>query len=116
MAILFSMPRTSPPAYPRHRQQLAALGDRLRAARLRRRLTQAMVAERVGIAIPTLRKLEAGDPAVSLATLIRVLHVLGLGQDIDVLAAHDTLGRALQDQALNAPRPARARVAPERPR
>jgi transcriptional regulator with XRE-family HTH domain len=102
------MPRTSPPTHPRHRAQLVALGDRLRAARLRRKLTQAMLAERVGVAVPTLRKLESGDPGTSLATVIRVLQVLGLAQDIDLLGAQDTLGRALQDHALKAPRQGRA--------
>ena len=91
------MPRVTPPTHPRHLRQLSALGERLRAARLRRKLTQAMVAERVGVTLPTIRKLESGDPTSSLATVIRVLQVLGLAQDIDKLAAQDELGRELQD-------------------
>ena len=67
------------------------------AQRLRRKLTQAMLAERVGVTLPTIRKLEAGDPSSSLATVIRVLQALGLAQDIDALAAQDVLGRELQD-------------------
>lgn len=98
------MPRLTPPTHPRHARQLAALGERLRAARLRRKLTQAMVAERVGVTLPTIRKLESGDPSSSLATVIRVLQVLGLAQDIDALAAGDELGRALQDSELKRPR------------
>ena len=98
------MPRLTPPTHPRHRDQLTALGGRLRAARLRRKLTQAMLAERVGVALPTLRKLEAGDPSTSLATVVRVLQVLGLAQDIDKLAAEDALGRELQDMELKSPR------------
>src|SRR5690606_14989146 len=97
------MPRLTPPTHPRHARQLAALGARLRAARLRRKLTQAMVAERVGVTLPTIRKLESGDPSSSLATVIRVLQVLGLAQDIDALAAGDELGRALQDSELKRP-------------
>ncbi len=91
------MPRLTPPTHARHRNQLSALGERLRAARLRRKLTQAMLAERVGVTLPTIRKLEAGDPSSSLATVIRVLQALGLAQDIDALAALDVLGRELQD-------------------
>ena len=91
------MPRLTPPTHPRHLCQLTALGERLRAARLRRKLTQAMVAERVGVTLPTIRKLESGNPTSSLATVIRVLQVLGLAQDIDKLAAQDELGRELQD-------------------
>lgn len=98
------MPRLTPPTYPRHRGQLVALGGRLRAARLRRKLTQAVLAERVGVTLPTLRKLEAGDPSASLATVVRVLQVLGLAQDIDKLAAQDALGRELQDNELKQPR------------
>lgn len=102
--IIINMPRLTPPTHPRHARQLAALGERLRAARLRRKLTQAMVAERVGVTLPTIRKLESGDPSSSLATVIRVLQVLGLAQDIDALAAGDELGRALQDSELKRPR------------
>ena len=98
------MPRVTPPTHPRHLRQLSALGERLRAARLRRKLTQAMVAERVGVTLPTIRKLESGDPTSSLATVIRVLQVLGLSQDVDKLAAEDTLGRQLQDSELKQPR------------
>ena len=98
------MPRVTPPTHPRHLRQLSALGERLRAARLRRKLTQAMVAERVGVTLPTIRKLESGDPTSSLATVIRVLQVLGLSQDVDKLAAEDTLGRQLQDRELKQPR------------
>ena len=47
-----------------------------------------------------LGKLEDGGPSTSLATMLRVLTVLGLAEDIDLLAAQDTLGRSLQDSEL----------------
>ncbi|MFO7567409.1 MAG: helix-turn-helix domain-containing protein [Enhygromyxa sp.] len=78
-------------------RQLDELGARLRAARLRRRMTQATLAARVDVSLPTIRKLEKGDPTTSLATLVRALQVLGLEKDLDLLAANDKLGRALQD-------------------
>ncbi|MTI73920.1 MAG: helix-turn-helix domain-containing protein [Stenotrophomonas sp.] len=106
------MPRLTPPTHPRHVRQLSTLGERLRAARLRRKLTQAMVAERVGVTLPTIRKLESGDPTSSLATVIRVLQVLGLAQDVDKLAAEDTLGRQLQDRELKRPRRRTATTCP----
>lgn len=59
-----------------------------------------MLAERVGVSTPTIVKLEAGNPTISLATMLRVLAVLGMGADIDLLAANDTLGRNLQDNEL----------------
>jgi transcriptional regulator with XRE-family HTH domain len=105
------MPKRTPPTHPQARRQVVALGKRLRAARLRRRMTQPMLAERVGISVPTLGKLEAGDPSTSLATMLRVLMVLGMAADIDLLAAQDTLGRSLQDNALKRPSPRSPRVA-----
>jgi transcriptional regulator with XRE-family HTH domain len=91
------MAKRTPPTFPAARRQLTALGERLRAARRRRRLTQAVVAARVGVSKQTLAKLEAGNPSTSLATMLRVLQVLGLSEDIDRLAADDELGRRLQD-------------------
>ncbi len=65
-----------------------------------------MLAERVGVSTPTIVKLEDGNPSISLATMLRVLAVLGMGADIDLLAAHDTLGRSLQDSELTRAPPA----------
>jgi transcriptional regulator with XRE-family HTH domain len=98
------MAKRTPPTHPAQRRQLAALGQRLRAARLRRKLTQAMLAERVGVTVPTIRKLEGGDASTSLSVVLRALVVLGLSQDIDRLAAEDLLGRELQDSELKRPR------------
>jgi predicted transcriptional regulator len=64
-----------------------------------------MLAERVGVSVPTIGKLEAGDPSTSLATMLRVLTVLGLAGDIDLIAAQDILGRSLQDSELKRARP-----------
>lgn len=65
-----------------------------------------MLAERVGVSTPTIVKLEDGNPTTSLATMLRVLAVLGMGADIDLLAADDTLGRSLQDNELTRAPPA----------
>lgn len=94
------MAKRTPPTYPAARRQFEALGQRLRAARLRRSMSQAILAERVGVTVQTLGKLEAGNPATSVATLLRVLQQLGLGRDIDLLAADDVQGRELQDSRL----------------
>jgi transcriptional regulator with XRE-family HTH domain len=97
------MAKQQPPVFPGAARQLSALGERLARARKRRRMTQHTLATRAGISIPTLRKLEAGDPSVSLATALRVLQVLGLASDIDLLAADDEVGRRLQDIEQKAP-------------
>ncbi|HEU4814066.1 MAG TPA: helix-turn-helix transcriptional regulator [Xanthomonadaceae bacterium] len=99
------MAKRTPPTHPRAQRQIKALGARLRAARMRRRMTQEVLAERVGVSIPTIGKLESGDASLSLATVLRALTVLGLGDDIDLIAAQDALGRELQDNALKRPRP-----------
>ena len=102
------MVKRTPPTHPRMQRQIAALGQRLRAARMRRSMTQEVMAERVGVSVPTLSKLENGDPTISLAAVLRALIVLGLAGDIDLIAAEDKRGRELQDSALrrsNARRP-----------
>lgn len=105
------MAKRIPPTHPRVQRQIEALSQRLRAARMRRSMTQEVMAERVGVSVPTIAKLENGDPSTSLATVLRVLTVLGLAGDIDLIAAQDILGRELQDNALrrtNAARRTRA--------
>lgn len=100
------MAKRIPPTHPRVQRQIEALSQRLRAARMRRSMTQEVMAERVGVSVPTIAKLENGDPSTSMATVLRALTVLGLAGDIDLIAAQDTLGRELQDNALrrtNAP-------------
>jgi hypothetical protein len=48
-SILWDMAKRTVPVFPGGQRQLLALGERLRLARLRRRLTQAVVASRVGV-------------------------------------------------------------------
>jgi transcriptional regulator with XRE-family HTH domain len=79
---------------------LSGFGENLKAARLRRRYSADTVAQRAGIARDTLRRIELGDPGVSLGNYARVLQVLRLEQDLNRLAADDALGRKLQDAAL----------------
>lgn len=99
------MAKRSPPVFPRVARQLEAVGGRIRAARLRRRMTQATLAARADVSLPTIRKLEKGDPTSSLATMARALAVLGLDKDLDLIAADDELGRKLQDiHQVGAPR------------
>ena len=87
-------------------RRLAQLGERIRAARLRRRLTAKLVAERAGMTVTTLRAVERGGMGVTVGAYVAVLHVLGLDGDLDAVAAADALGRDLQDARL--PRRVRA--------
>ncbi|WP_250623482.1 helix-turn-helix domain-containing protein [Pinirhizobacter soli] len=97
------MPRKPPVVFPQEQRLLAALGERLRLARLRRKLSNAVVAQRAGISRATLYKVEAGDPGATLGSYIRVLAVLGLENDLQALAADDKVGRKLQDLELASP-------------
>jgi len=94
------MPAKSPKIFPDEALVLAALGERLRLARKRRKFTQALVAERSAISRATLCRVEKGDPAVTLGVYVRILGALDLKSDIALLAAEDSLGRHLQDSRL----------------
>jgi transcriptional regulator with XRE-family HTH domain len=76
---------------------LRGLGERLKVARLRRRYSAEMVAQRAGIARATLYRVELGDPGVSLGNYARVMQALRLEEDLKRLAVDDELGRKLQD-------------------
>ena len=90
-------------------RRLARLGERIRTARLRRRLSAKLTAERAGMSLMTLRSVERGGMGVTMGAYVAVLHVLGLDGDLDAVAQADPLGRDLQDAALpNAPHKKRA--------
>jgi transcriptional regulator with XRE-family HTH domain len=94
------MPSKPPVVFPQEQRLLSALGERLRLARLRRKLSSTVVAQRAGISRTSLYKVESGDTGATLGTYVRVLAVLGLDKDLDHVAADDALGRRLQDLQL----------------
>ncbi len=86
--------------FPRHYQLLDQMGENIKLARKRRRLTTVQVAERADIARSTLYLIEKGDPSVTLGAYFNVLRVLGLQEDFLKLGADDEFGRKLQDLEL----------------
>lgn len=56
---------------------LRKLGDHIHIARKRRKQSLAAFAARMQVSIPTLRKLENGDPSVSVAAYATALWVIG---------------------------------------
>ncbi len=79
---------------------LETVGENIKLARLRRKITTTMLAERAGISRVTLRKVENGESSASMATYAIVLFCLGLEKDLLQLAGKDPLGRRLQDAEL----------------
>jgi len=98
------VPRQSKPLFPQTQRRAEGLGERLRLARMRRRISLTDLAKRVDANRNTLARLERGDLATSLGVLARVLAVLGLEEDLDLIARDDELGQRLQDVRLSRPR------------
>lgn len=86
---------------PKTERILTTVGEQIKLARLRRKLSSEQVAERADIGRSTLVRIEKGDAGVSMGHLINVLRVLGLEKDFLLLAKDDELGRKLQDADIN---------------
>ncbi len=77
---------------------LKTMGEQIKMARLRRRLSATLVAERAGISRSTLWKVENGNPSVAIGIYAAVLHALNnMDKDLLKIAGDDELGRKLQD-------------------
>ena len=94
------MPRTVPSLLPKLSRLLAQIGMNLKQARLRRRYSAEIVAERSGSRAGLYSASSKETPAVALGIYARVLQALGLVEDLATLARDDALGRRLQDLAL----------------
>ncbi len=80
---------------------LKTMGEQIKMARLRRRLSATLVAERAGISRSTLWKVENGNPSVAIGIYAAVLHALNnMDKDLLKIAGDDELGRKLQDMDL----------------
>ena len=86
--------------FPKYQKLLEQVGENIRLARKRRKLTTIQVAERAGIDRTTLYQIEKGKGSVSMAAYFNTLRVLGLQDDFLKLAADDDYGRKLQDLGL----------------
>ena len=85
---------------PKYKKILDQLGENIKLARKRRKLTTIQVSERAGIDRKTLYKVERGNPKVTLGTYFNVLRILNLQDDFLKLALDDEFGRKLQDLEL----------------
>ena len=99
------MGRKSVVIMPKTQERLTTMGEQIKLARLRRRLSAKLVAERAGISRATLVEVEKGSPSVAMGIYAAVLHALnGMDSDLLLLARDDELGRKLQDLELSSPR------------
>lgn len=89
---------------PKQLKIMTTLGENIKLARLRRKLTAEQVAERAGISRRTLVSVEKGSPGVAMGNYLQVLFVLGLADDFLKIASDDILGRKLQDANLTSPK------------
>lgn len=85
------MPAVAPPVAPADRKRLALLGERIRTARKRQRVTAVAAAQAAGISRVTLHRIERGEPTVAVGAWIAVATALGLTFDLlDAKAAAGT--------------------------
>lgn len=78
-----------------------ALGDDLRTWRLLQHLTMAQVADRAGVSVPTVQRLETGEGA-TLTNVLRVTRALGVLDELaGAIDPYDTdVGRLRADEHL----------------
>lgn len=81
---------------------LEKLGHDLSLARRRRMLTQESMAERIQTSVATLRRLEKGDPRISIGVIAQAFLVLGEINKITGLldTATDEIGLSLMNEQL----------------
>ena len=65
---------------------LRTLGENLAIARIRRRETQRVWAKRLGVSVPTLIRMEQGDPGVSAGIYATALWLIGRVQSLSEAA------------------------------
>ena len=82
---------------PKYQKIFDGIGENIKLARKRRKLTAEQVAERAGIHRATLHRVEKGDPTVAIGWYFNVLKVFNLESDFSKIALDDEFGRKLQD-------------------
>ncbi|MEW6707774.1 MAG: XRE family transcriptional regulator [Pseudomonadota bacterium] len=71
---------------PAAQEALRRLGENLAIARMRRKESQRLWAQRLGVSVPTLIRLEQGDPGVSIGIVATALWMIGRASALPELA------------------------------
>jgi transcriptional regulator with XRE-family HTH domain len=90
---------TLPPAAAR---SLRALGENLAIARVRRRESQRVWAKRLGVSVPTLIRMERGDPGVGAGVYATALWLIGRAGALGDVPAPETDRGALESDVRKA--------------
>ena len=77
--------------FPRQQRILEQLGENIELALKRRHISQELLHQRTGISKPTLRRIIKGDSTVSIGHYMIVLSVLGLPNDLGMVASDRVL-------------------------
>ncbi|WP_366298268.1 helix-turn-helix domain-containing protein [Vibrio alginolyticus] len=77
--------------FPRQQRILDQLGENIELALKRRHISQELLHQRTGISKPTLRRIIRGDSTVSIGHYMIVLSVLGLANDLGMVASDRVL-------------------------
>lgn len=104
---------------PAANQALRALGENLAIARVRRHESQRAWAKRLGVSVPTLIRLEKGDPGVGVGIYATALWLMGRVNALPDLAApgadkgalESNVREAVQRRAVRSAASAEARLA-----
>lgn len=77
--------------FPRQQCFVDQLGENIELALKRRHISQELLHQRTGISKPTLRRIIRGDSTVSIGYYMIVLSVLGLENDLGMVASDRVL-------------------------
>jgi transcriptional regulator with XRE-family HTH domain len=82
---------------PKYQKIFDQIGENVKLARKRRKLSTEQVSERAGIHRATLYRIEKGDPTVAIGLYFNVFRVMNLQDGFLKLGTDDEFGRKLQD-------------------
>lgn len=84
------------------KKTLEKLGNDIKEARIRRKISMDLMSKRAGISRPTLVKVEQGDATTSMGIYAKVIFVLGLDKNLSAVAdiRNDNIGIMIESNAL----------------
>ena len=86
--------------FPKNQKFLGLMGENIELAIKRRGYNKTLLSNRTGLSRVTIGRITQGDSSVSIGHYLAVLSVLGLAEDLTLVAKDDELGKKLQDIAL----------------